>query len=233
MSKYNTRSLLLSPPKNGLVLAHLNICNLRNNVKKIARVCLLDNIHVLALSETNLDTAFNVSEMAVLDMGSEEEIGTSMVAKMHFMFRNTFQLCYWRILWVLTLKKLWVMSSVHLPYYILVRCCRRPRLWLNLQEFLQPLTVLILDYIFTDIHELCSQVVGCSDHNLIVLTRKTKMPKYRVRIVYHRSWKRFYADSFGKDVKDLKWSVVYQENDWRLIGKKVLQPSSLGQLNLG
>lgn len=64
---------------------------------------------------------------------------------------------------------------------------------------------------------MCSQAVsvavGCSDHNLITLTRKTKMPKSGVRIVYRRSYKKCNACLFVSDVEDLKWSEVYKEND--------------------
>ena len=38
-----------------------------------------------------------------------------------------------------------------------------------------------IDHIFTNMAEHCSKAVsvalGCSDHNLVALTRKTKMPK--------------------------------------------------------
>lgn len=58
-----------------------------------------------------------------------------------------------------------------------------PRLWLNLQEFLQPLGMLITQpvliiFSLTYIHELCSQAVSmavrCSHHNLIALRLKCR-----------------------------------------------------------
>lgn len=60
-----TTSLLSSLPRKGLVLAHLNICSLRNKVHEITRICSLNNIHILALSETHLDNTFDFSELAV------------------------------------------------------------------------------------------------------------------------------------------------------------------------
>lgn len=51
--------------KKGLVLAHLNICSLRNKVDEITRLCQIENIHVLALSETHLDNSFDNSVLAV------------------------------------------------------------------------------------------------------------------------------------------------------------------------
>ena len=48
-----------------MVLAHLNICSLRNKVLEITRICSSNNIHVLAPSETHLDHTFDDSELAV------------------------------------------------------------------------------------------------------------------------------------------------------------------------
>ncbi len=83
-----------------------------------------------------------------------------------------------------------------------------------------------IDHIFTNIHELCSQAVsvavGCSDHNLIALTRKTKMIKSGVRIVYRRSYKRFNPDSFVDDVQDLQWSDVCLVNDVNIAMKNFM-----------
>ena len=74
-----------------------------------------------------------------------------------------------------------------------------------------------IDHIFTNIHELCSPAVsaavGCSDHNLIALTRRTKMIRSGVRIIYRRSYKRFNPDLFVNDVQDLQWSDLCQVND--------------------
>jgi hypothetical protein len=51
--------------KKGLILAHLNICSLRNKVHEMATICSSSNIHVVALTETHLDTTFNDSELCV------------------------------------------------------------------------------------------------------------------------------------------------------------------------
>ena len=60
---------LVITPRGGqrqsLILAHLNICSLRNKVHEIITICSSNNIHVLALTETHLDTTFNDSELAV------------------------------------------------------------------------------------------------------------------------------------------------------------------------
>lgn len=57
-------NLLSNLPKKGLVLAHLNICSLRNKVHEIINIC-SNGIHVLALSETHLDCSFDNSQLAV------------------------------------------------------------------------------------------------------------------------------------------------------------------------
>ncbi len=57
-------SLLSSLPRKGPVLAHLNICSLRNKFHEITRICSEDNIHVLAQPESHLETTFGDSEQA-------------------------------------------------------------------------------------------------------------------------------------------------------------------------
>lgn len=74
-----------------------------------------------------------------------------------------------------------------------------------------------IDHIFTNLLKHCSQAdsvaVGCSDHNLIALTRKHKIPKSGVMIVNRRSWRRSDAVSFMNDVSNVQWSDMSQEND--------------------
>ncbi len=51
--------------KKGIIFAHLNICSLRNKTHEAARICNLDNIQVLALSETHLDSAMSNLEIMI------------------------------------------------------------------------------------------------------------------------------------------------------------------------
>ncbi len=58
-----------------------------------------------------------------------------------------------------------------------------------------------IDLMFTNNQELCSKAlsvtVGCSDHNLIAITKKTQTnPKSQTRIVLSRSYKRYNKDLF-------------------------------------
>jgi hypothetical protein len=69
-----------------------------------------------------------------------------------------------------------------------------------------------IDHIFTSAAELCfkavSKSIGCSDHNIISTSRKTKVPKAGPNIVYKRSYNTFCSNSYVDDVKNICWSVV-------------------------
>lgn len=54
--------------------------------------------------------------------------------------------------------------------------------------------------------------VRCSDHNLIALTKKNKIPKSGVVILHRRSFRRLDAVSFVNDISGLQWFDVCQEN---------------------
>lgn len=74
-----------------------------------------------------------------------------------------------------------------------------------------------IDLIFTNVPDLCSKAVskaiGCSDHNLIAVSRKTKLPKSGARIIQRRSFQRFNPDSFLTDIKNIQWKEVCDQND--------------------
>lgn len=61
-----------------------------------------------------------------------------------------------------------------------------------------------IDHIYTNSAELCTQVIsipiGCRDHNLVAIVRKTKVPKAGPKIVLKRSYKYFSEDCFIGDV---------------------------------
>lgn len=46
-------------PKKGLKIAHLNICSLRNKIQDISEILIEQNLHILAISETHLDSTIN------------------------------------------------------------------------------------------------------------------------------------------------------------------------------
>ena len=60
---------------------------------------------------------------------------------------------------------------------------------------------------FTNAPELClttfSVPIGCSDHNMIAVVRKAKIPKTGPKIIVKRSYKLFKTDCFKEEVKNL------------------------------
>ena len=60
-----------------------------------------------------------------------------------------------------------------------------------------------IDYIFTNATENClkavSKSIGCSDDNIVAISRNTKVPKAGPNIVYMRSYNRFCSDSYVVD----------------------------------
>ena len=74
-----------------------------------------------------------------------------------------------------------------------------------------------IDHIYTNVSEQCSKAVsvpvGFSDHNIIAVTRKTKVPKLKAKIILTRSYKRFNEDSFVDEISSIDWNMVCSEDD--------------------
>ncbi|XP_054871533.1 uncharacterized protein LOC129350084 [Amphiprion ocellaris] len=74
-----------------------------------------------------------------------------------------------------------------------------------------------IDLLFTNARDLCSNAisncVGASDHNLIAINRKTKVPKSGQKIVIKRIFKYFDEESYCADVRRVDWSQVMLEED--------------------
>jgi hypothetical protein len=72
-----------------------------------------------------------------------------------------------------------------------------------------------IHHIFPNAADICfkavSKSIGCSDHNIVAISRKTKVPKVGPNIVYKRSYKKCRSDSYVDDVKSICWSVVCNE----------------------
>jgi hypothetical protein len=55
-----------------------------------------------------------------------------------------------------------------------------------------------IDPIFTNAAELCSKgisvAIGCSDHDIVAITRKAKVPNVGHKVIYKRSYKMFSQD---------------------------------------
>ena len=61
-----------------------------------------------------------------------------------------------------------------------------------------------IDYIFTNTVQLCSKAVsvpiGCSDHNIVAISWKAKVPKAGPKIGNKRSYKIFCYDSYVDEI---------------------------------
>lgn len=72
-----------------------------------------------------------------------------------------------------------------------------------------------IDHIFTNAVDKCSGAVsvamGCSNHNLIAIVRKTKLPKPSPKIFFKRVFKNFKVECFVEEVKTLPLSRVQLE----------------------
>jgi hypothetical protein len=72
-----------------------------------------------------------------------------------------------------------------------------------------------IEHVFINAEEICLKAVsrsfGSSDHTIVAISRKTKVPKVGINILYMRSYKKFCSDSFVVDVNNICWSVVCNE----------------------
>lgn len=58
-----TDDMHIPPFSKGLVIAHLNVCSIRNKVHELNHLMSENNMHILAVSETHLDA--NILDVAV------------------------------------------------------------------------------------------------------------------------------------------------------------------------
>lgn len=50
--------------------------------------------------------------------------------------------------------------------------------------------------------------VGFSDHNLVAVARKLRVPKVGPRVLHQRSFRSFYESDFIRDIKRVQWGRV-------------------------
>lgn len=69
-----------------------------------------------------------------------------------------------------------------------------------------------IDHFFTNYVELCSKVVsaplGFSDHNIIAVARKTKVPKAAPKVIYRRIYTNYCENAFVEDMNEIQWNNV-------------------------
>lgn len=78
-------------------------------------------------------------------------------------------------------------------------------------------TATCIDHIFSNAVDLCSKVVsmpvGFSDHNIIAVARKAKIPKAGPKVIYRISYKTFKDTKFIEDVSKVKWDYLTEITD--------------------
>ena len=71
-----------------------------------------------------------------------------------------------------------------------------------------------IDHLFTNSEDKCSKVVsvpiGFSDHNMIAMARKVKVPKVGPKIIYKRLYKHFCDNAFIEDLHKIQWDSIFE-----------------------
>lgn len=74
-----------------------------------------------------------------------------------------------------------------------------------------------IDHIYSNVSDQCSKAVsvsiGCSDHTIIGVTRKTKLPKGGRRVIHRRSYKYFNQEHYINDIQATDWSEVCADDN--------------------
>lgn len=75
----------------------------------------------------------------------------------------------------------------------------------------------IIDLIFSNDPNKCSNaksaLVSWTDHNIVYITKYTKVPKRPPRVIVKRSFKKFVLEDYQGDLAAVPWDLVYLEDD--------------------
>lgn len=263
-------------PKKGLKIAHLNICSLRNKLVELTEILECNNIHILALTETHLDSSFSDEFVSIQGYNILRKDRNRHGGGVAIYIQNHIPVKIRNDLMPNSVEALWL--QVHLPFVkpVLIGCCYRPPSansaylnelcemidnvcdsqneiyllgdfnisWMskdchlkrqlvnttnacNLEQVVNvPTRIQInstgkrtsscIDLIFTNVKEMCTKgisiPVGCSDHNIVAINRKTKMPKGKPTVVYKRTYKNFCQRTYCNEVENISWADVYRED---------------------
>lgn len=52
---------------------------------------------------------------------------------------------------------------------------------------------------------------GSTDHNIVIIARKTKVPKGKPKIVFKRPYRNFSQDAYLKDIEKLCWTNILKQ----------------------
>lgn len=116
----------LLPVSKGLVLAHLNVCSIRNKVHELNYLITVNNIHILAISETHLDATVLDTEVTIDGYNIFRRDSDKHGGGIALYIRNSFPATQCSEFMSDSLESLWV--KVHLSHLkpVLIGCCYRP-----------------------------------------------------------------------------------------------------------
>lgn len=117
---------LLKFSKKGLVLAHLNICSLRNKVEEITTLCQSENIHILALTETHLDDSFDNSVVAVDGYNLYRRDRDKHGGGVALYIKDSIVVVQRNYIMCVDVEILWIQINIPHSKHFLVGCCYRP-----------------------------------------------------------------------------------------------------------
>ena len=261
----------------GLVLAHVNICSLRNKCQEIECIIRDNCINIMAISETHLDESFSDSSICIdgfsvfrkdrnrygggvaiyvqnnvptkLRVDLMEEDIEAICVQIHLPFLKPILVCcFYRppssnALYMTGLCELFdKISDVNLEIYCMgdsnidwnvLSCTNRNKLFsmanaCNLTQIVELPTRIgmgsdgtvsgtCIDHIFTNAPLQCTRAisapVGFSDHNVIAVTRRTKIPKPKAKIILTRSYKNFNEAAFMDRISSVNWDMVCSVDD--------------------
>ena len=62
-------------------MAHINICSIRNKLNEVENIILSNNFHILAMSETHLDSTFEDTSLMIEGFNTEMlmEVGSAFM----------------------------------------------------------------------------------------------------------------------------------------------------------
>lgn len=122
----NTCSIDLHLTRKGLHIAQVNVCSLPNKIHEVFNLVKINNIHILALTETHLDASVNDGQINIHGYSllrrdrNRNGGGVALYIQNHIPFkrRDDLNVCQVEALW----------AQVHLPHQaaILVGCVYRP-----------------------------------------------------------------------------------------------------------
>lgn len=109
----------------GLVLAHINICSLRNKVQELYLFLQINKVDILAVSETHLDCTFDDSEVSIEGFSIYRKDRNGFGGGVAIFIREHFPVKQRHDLMVDGIEAIWL--QVQLPHLkpILVGCCYR------------------------------------------------------------------------------------------------------------